>query len=199
MRITRSGVLITMGVIMLVGAVLIGGRNLYDDQTNQAHGEAVVEELREQIAQDAETPRESGAPVGEPADEVIVTVDGERYCGVLEIPKIGVQLPVSADYSVARLRHSVCRYRGTLSGGDMILCGHNTRPFFARLNEVFEGDTLYFVDGGGTSHELIVSEVETIDGYAMEALLDQTDSWDLSVFTCTYSGRMRYVVRCRLV
>ena len=199
MRITRSGVLMALGLVMLVGAALTGGRNWCEDRAGAFHCEAVLEELQERIVPGESAPSGASLPVGAPADETIVTVDGERYCGVLEIPKIGVNLPVAADYSAARLHQNVCRYQGTLAGGDMILCAHNTRPFFARLHEVFEGDVLYFVDGRGVSYELVVSAVETIDGQAMEALLDREETWNLSLFTCTPGGRMRYVVRCRLV
>ena len=199
MSITRSGVLMTLGLIMLAGAALIGGRNWSEDRAGALHCEAVLEELQERSAPGERASSGAALPVGASADETTVTVDGERYCGVVKIPKIGVDLPVAADYSAARLRQNVCRYRGTLVGGDMILCAHNTRPFFARLYEVFEGDTLCFVDGRGVSHELVVSAVETIDGQAMESLLDREEAWDLSLFTCTPGGRMRYVVRCRLV
>ena len=47
------------------------------------------------------------------------------------------------------------------------------------------------------AYKLQVSEVFTIGAWGAENL--QTGDWDLSLFTCTPSGKNRVLVRCTLV
>ena len=111
------------------------------------------------ISDDSAEKNESDA-----ADEVI-EIDGTSYYGVLSIPLIGVELPVSYDYSPEQMGVSLCRYEGTLNKRDLIICGHNYSSFLHQLGNVSEGTKVYFTDALGKASEFRVSGIVVIGGY----------------------------------
>ena len=47
----------------------------------------------------------------------------------------------------------------------------------------------------GMTYTYTVSEIELVNGYDVEQM-KQNDGWDLTLFTCNYSGRQRITLRC---
>ena len=60
--------------------------------------------------------------------------------------------------------------------------------------QVKKGDEVQFLDVNGTLYVYKVTDIETLGKYELEKLTD-TES-DLTLFTCTYGGNKRIVVRC---
>ena len=52
-----------------------------------------------------------------------------------------------------------------------------------------------FTDCEGNVFEYSVGWVDILQKYDTEEM-KQAESWDLSLFTCTYDGKERYTVRC---
>ena len=165
---------------------------------------AVTEELLPALARTIEIRREQPA-AGTSADSAIpgnspekvettVEVDGARYLGYLTIPALDLQLPVRAELTDGALRLSPCRYSGTAEGGGLVIAAHNYREHFAALSTLKEGDAVYFTDADGVLHVYAVSCLETLNAAETERMTG--GGWDLTLFTCTYSGRARLTVRC---
>lgn len=148
--------------------------------------ERTIEARREQPA--APDPEEGGEK-GEPAAEL----DGVRYLGYLTIPALGLQLPVRADLTEDALRLSPCRYSGTAEGA-LVIAAHNYREHFAALSALKQGDAVYFTDADGVRRAYAVDCLETLEAAETGRMTDSR--WDLTLFTCTYSGRARLTVRC---
>lgn len=203
MKISRSGVLIALGIVLLLSSAVLETVNMSTDRRAREKSELIVSELRERIT---DVPADSSFPdisdnydnnADEEVREDFITVDDDRYCGILTIPAIGAELPVSYDYSYEQMSESLCRYCGSLETDDMIICGHNYRSFLQKLDRVNEGDSIFFTDHRGVSYEYAVNEIQLIGGYELRELLEGGSDWDLSLFTCNYSGYYRYVLRCR--
>ena len=92
------------------------------------------------------------------------------------------------------LKKSSCRYSGTAKEGRLIILAHNYRQHFGSLEKVREGDEVQLLDVNGTLYVYNVTDRETLGKYELDRLTD-TDS-DLTLFTCTYGGKKRVVVRC---
>ena len=60
-----------------------------------------------------------------------------------------------------------------------------------------EGDTVLFTDCAGAQYQYQVSQIEEVNGD--DAAKMEEGDWDLTLFTCTYSGRSRVTVRCKRV
>jgi len=123
-----------------------------------------------------------------------VSVGGYDAVGVLSIPALSLQLPILRDWSYDNLKIAPCRYSGT-PDGKMIILGHNYIQHFARLHNLKAGDEVTFTAVDGTVARYTVLRLETRDADELNEIITGTD-WDLTLFTCTYSGNRRVVVRC---
>ena len=143
-------------------------------------------------AEEAETP---AAEAPQPQEtEALLLLDGYDYLAVLELPALGLTLPVLAEWSDANLKLAPCRYQGTAEGDDLIIAGHNYRGHFGGLRRLKEGDAVRFQDAQGNLFCYTVSALETIPGTGLEEM--EGGEWDLTLFTCTLGGRSRLTVRC---
>lgn len=130
------------------------------------------------------------------SEEKLIEIDGNYYIGTVYMPRLEIELPVLSEWSYPNLKLSPCRYKGTVSGGDLIIAAHNYRSHFGRIQELNSGDIIVFTDGNGISHNYEVIQSEMIDGYDIESMeFGSADSWDLTLFTCTLSGQSRVTVR----
>lgn len=123
-----------------------------------------------------------------------VLVDGREYIGVLKIPKTGSELPVMSTCTDRTINIAPGRYHGTPEGGAFVIGGHNYISHLGRIDWLKEGDEVLFTDVEGTTYLYSVVGSEVLDANAARELVD--DEWDLSLFTCTFSGAQRLTVRC---
>ena len=77
----------------------------------------------------------------------------------------------------------------------MVLLAHNYAEHFGRLKDLKKGDSVTFTDVKNKVYRYKVVRTETISGNDLQAILSGKD-WNLTLFTCTYSGAERVVVRC---
>lgn len=133
-----------------------------------------------------------------PAGSAPLSVDVEGYsiCGFVEMPTIGISLAVITDWSYANLNISACRYVGRPEE-QMIIMAHNFDRHFGRISALAIGDSVRFTDAKGELFSYEVSALESRAGDELNKLLSG-DDWDLTLFTCTYGGANRVVVRCTL-
>ncbi len=119
---------------------------------------------------------------------------GKDYIGVLEMPTLGIRLPVMSDWSYPQLRIAPCRYKGSAYKDNLILMAHNYKSHFGTLLELGIGDEIYFTDAAGNVFLYEVVELETLEPTAIEYM--EAGDWDLTLFTCTVGGAARVTVRC---
>ena len=191
--------LMTGGLLLIAAALFLTCFNLWDERraTNSA-GEALreLEAVRPEEAEATE-PGEAEIPAYllDPGREMpAVAVDGGRYIGVLEVPSLGLELPVMETWSYPNLRVAPCRYSGSAYQDDMIVAAHNYKTHFGQLKELRPGDEVRFTDTEGNVCRYAVEELETLGKYDVEEMT--SGDWDLTLFTCTYGGQSRVTVRC---
>jgi len=124
-----------------------------------------------------------------------LVIDGQEYIGLLSIPSLGVNLPVNNNISYPLLRATPCRYYGSAEADSLIIAAHNYSGHFGRIDTLKSGDRVCLSDAGGMTKKYAVSQVLTLSGDAVDEMLNP-DGWDLTLFTCTYSGTDRIAVRC---
>lgn len=123
-----------------------------------------------------------------------VDIDGHGYIGYLSIAKLGLELPVMSDWDYDKLKIAPCRYYGTLKGDDLVIMAHNYVRHFKSLSKLAVGDDVVFVDMDG---KVTKYEVAARDVLAANAVDEMTaGAFDLTLFTCTYSGQERVTVYC---
>lgn len=124
-----------------------------------------------------------------------IEIDGSRYIGMVEIPALGLVLPVRSEWSKAGAAKAPCRYTGSVYDGNCIIAAHNFKSHFGNIKLLDIGDEVKFTDAEGNIFSYAVSGVETLDGYDIEGM--QAGDWDLTLFTCTPGGQKRVTVRCK--
>jgi len=122
-----------------------------------------------------------------------IEINGEKYIGILSIPALSLELPVNNSLCDNRLKETPCRYAGGINDS-LVIAAHNYRNHFGSLANLVEGDLVTITDAAGVDHPYIVEKVVTMSATAIDVMLD--DSYELTLFTCNYSGRARVAVRC---
>ena len=171
--------LMALGAVLILCALGLTAYNHWDDRRAQRQAARMLEELK------AAEPAERGADT--------LTLGGAEWLGWLSIPSLELELPVQAEWSYPALKTSPCRYAGTPEAG-LVIAAHNYEQHFARLNLLTAGDAVKFTDVSGTVHRYTVMQVETLAPTAVEEMTG--GDWNLTLFTCTYSGQARVTVRC---
>ena len=129
----------------------------------------------------------------------VTDIDGWGYIGYLSIPSIGLDLPVMSEWSYAGLKIAPGRYSGSTYADNMVVCAHNYAKHFSPIKWLAEGAQVYFTDMDGMRWSYEVSYVENLQPTQIEKMTEKTedsDNWDLTLFTCTTGGRARCAVRC---
>lgn len=198
---------IILGTAMLIAALSLV---FYNSQENKRSGEAadkVLSELKENIPEPSteiytETASEDGIYSEydtEPqtcVQDTTMMIDEHGYIGIIAIPDLGLELPVMSDWSYPDLKISPCRYKGSVFSRDIVIAAHNYRSHFGRLSELSGGENIVFTAADGKVYNFEVSQITELDGRDIEGMdFGSSDSWDLTLFTCTLGGRSRVTVR----
>lgn len=122
-----------------------------------------------------------------------IPIGGYNICGSIKMPTINRELAVIADWSYSKLKITACRYTGT-PDTRMIIMAHNFDQHFGRISNLKAGDTVLFTSVDGTVYTYSVSGTEVWATNQLAEVLN--GDWDLTLFTCTYGGANRVVVRC---
>lgn len=126
-----------------------------------------------------------------------VKIEGYDCIGILSIPVLDLDLPVLTNWSFAKLKKAPCHYYGSYKEKDFVIAAHNYKAHFGRLSELQTGDVVVFTDISGTAHYYKVALLETLPENATKEMI--TSGFDLSLYTCTLSGKNRVTVRCNAV
>ena len=87
---------------------------------------------------------------------------------------------------------------GIGESGNCVLCGHNGSrygTFFTPLSQISIGDEVMITDKNGQKHIYEVTETDVVNPYD-NSIKTQGDEKELTLFTCSQKGTMRFVVRC---
>lgn len=204
----------TAGVICMVlgGALLLGAAGLLSEnrrEESRAGEESaqVMVRLRQEMEQAAlpeetrtepeQSPGAEETPLPDPAGREMPTleIDGQTYIGYLELPTLGLSLPVMSEWSYPKLRIAPCRYWGSAYDDSLVILAHNYDRHFGRLQELATGDPVQFIDADGVIYQYTVEKQEILEKPDVEKMVDS--GYDLTLFTCTYGGRHRVTVRLR--
>ena len=197
----KSKALTTVGLLMLLAAALLTLWNVREGdraaQTAEFARNSVEQALAAETAQTV-SPEETEVSLPDPARSMpTVEADGNIYIGTLEIPGLGLELPVLSEWSDTLLKTAPCRYAGSAYLDSMVIAGHNYRRHFGGLRNLQAGDNVIFTDTEGLCFSYAVTLVEQLPGDAVEEMT--SGEWDLTLFTCTTGGLERVTVRCRRV
>lgn len=207
--------------MMLLGLLLLlsaGGLLMYNSYEDERAGAAAREQLALLVSRIEENKEEeegtSGSadhrqelpqeqwfqeiltqPPGEEEEPLpTMAADSDGYIGYISMPTIDIELPIMSDWDYDKLLRSPCYYYGTVETEDLVLMAHNYTRHFGKLSLLDPGDPVYFVDIQGVTTQYVVVHQEILPPKCVPELTN--GNFDLTLFTCTYSGANRVTVRC---
>lgn len=124
----------------------------------------------------------------------VAMLEGYGYVGYVEIPALGLKLPVMSDWDYTRLEIAPCRQFGSSRADDLVIAAHNFESHFGRLKEMSLGNTVTFTDMAGIVNTYRAEMIETLSPKDVDAV--QNSGYDLVLYTCTRDGQERVAVFC---
>ena len=200
-KVMKGKILTGVGLLLIAAALLLTVYNIRESDRAGAESEEMVvrmESLTADLPERLETEKKELVPEYKKNPEMempTVEVNGQECVGMIEIPALGLKLPVISEWSDAKLKKAPCRYSGSAYLKNMIIAGHNYRTHFSGIKRLNPGDSVVFTDADGNIFSYEVAEIETVGGYDIEKM--EAGDWDLTLFTCTNKGKARAAVRCR--
>lgn len=119
---------------------------------------------------------------------------GYTLLGSISVPSVGIQLPILDQWSEAMLKIAPCRYTGSISGGNMIIMGHNYKSHFNPLHKVKVGAEVEIENTIGRTFRYRVAKIEYLHRTEGERL--PSEEYPLTIFTCRPGGLERIILRC---
>ena len=202
----KTGIAIAaMGAVLILSALLLLLYNRYEDAHAGQEAERLLASMEAAIsAQETDVPaaaashdtEAASAPSPAPLDPEmpVVLLDGYEYVGYVEIPTLGLKLPVMSEWDYNRLKIAPCRQFGSSRTDDLVIAAHNYESFFAHLKDLSVGDTVTFTDMEGIVSTYSVEKLETLNPSEVDAV--QNSGYDLVLYTCTKGGKTRVTVFC---
>ena len=195
-------VCMVLGIVLMLGAGVLYMYNCQEDISAQESAQDTLSVLAQQVQENTNNPSEKAPELQKPVELLTeedkkmteVTINSVSYIGYLSIPSLGLDLPVTADWSYQLLRKSPCRYHGSVRGEDLVLMAHNYSSHFGKISQLALGDSVVFtdMDGAVTYYEVVGEDV--LDPTSVEEFI--SGDFDLTLFTCTYGGEYRVTVYC---
>ncbi len=192
-------ILMTFGAMLVAAALSLAVYNIYTDKQAEKKSGTVLVKLEDEIAQRSdENINNNFISSNQNQDEIkdmeTVSINSKNYIGIIDIPAIGIKLPVLSEWNYDNLDIAPCRYSGSIDDG-LILAAHNYSGHFGKLKNLILDDEVYFIDINGRVYDFFVDHIEIIDGNQPDEML--AGDWDLSMFTCTFDGTERVTIRCK--
>ena len=199
-----------LGMLLIFGAIALTYMNQKENEAARESAVKIVPQLVEQIQHNTETEEvnseaevipELQIPVELLTEEdkkmTEVEINGNLYIGYISIPALNMELPVMSDWSLAQLKIAPCRYSGSIRSEDMVLMAHNYISHFGPISMLEPGDEVYFTDMDGKITKYAVVGKDVLEATAVEEMT--AGDFDLTLFTCTYSGSARITVYCDVI
>ena len=161
---------------------------------NSAFSEEQMVDLEEQTEEAPEIP----------SVQVATASDGTMYytIGTINIPKINVNYPILSETTTELLKISPCKFWGADPNqeGNFCIVGHNYRntKFFSKVPTLENGDIIEITDLSGKTIQYAIFDnyiVEPDDTSCTSQLTNGRT--EITIITCTDSGKQRVVVKAR--
>lgn len=162
--------MILISVLLLLGSELLAARNREQTEALVQQLEAILPENGQGLPEDYSDPH---MPV--------LQLEGEDFCGLLEIPSYGVSLPVGGEWEAGSVSVYPRRFWGSIYDRSMVIGGSGRNGQFDFCAKLDLGDTLRFTDMEGTRFSYEAVRIDRRKQVDAEELLQM--QWDLTLFS----------------
>lgn len=213
MRNKAGTTCITLGAVLLLAALSLFLWNKNEEDRAAKSAERLIPQILQQIDERIHETADPAAEeevvaiddvfdaIANQPDETTATtemaevmINGYKYIGYLLFPTLELEVPVISECDTTKLKTAPCRYSGSTVTDDLVIAGHNYTRHFGKIPLLSAGDSVYFVDMDGSAIEYSVVAIDILAATDIEEMT--AGDYDLSLFTCDYSGQNRITLRC---
>jgi len=125
----------------------------------------------------------------------------EDAIGIVEIPELKIKYPVFEGTGAEQLNEGIGHMEDTAhlcEKGNCVLAGHNGSrrgTFFTNLDNAKVGTEVKLTTKAGITHCYTVEEMQIVNPYE-EWVVEESDTEELTLFTCAGHGMSRFVCKC---
>lgn len=192
----KSRILMIIGVLLISCALSLSIHNRYEEKYAEEKSREIYIKLQDNL-----TNIEDKEPVVEQLTNKTemdkITIDGYDYIGAIEIPTLGLELPIMNDWSYNKMKLAPCRYYGSIFTNDLVICAHAYDSLFGNLKSLKQGDKLILTDVNGNKYIYEVEITEILTPYDIDEMIES--EFDLTLYTCTYDNQNRVTVRLNMI
>ncbi|MBR2949899.1 MAG: sortase [Lachnospiraceae bacterium] len=194
----KGNLLIKLALILILLALLLMFNNWWEDFSAGNASHTVISDMQSALeTQEAENEQETESKETRPLQMQEAIIDGYAYIGYLNIPALGLELPVLSEWSEAGLKIAPARHFGAAATDDLVIAAHNYRRHFGALGTLKDGDEVTFTEMDGYVNHYVVRKVVTIKGTDLQEVM--YNPYDLVLYTCTTGGKKRLAAYCERV
>lgn len=208
MKLKKIGLLLVIiGSLVIMASAALWLRNYFEEHSAAKYSERVTVEFISLIYASTENSNsgfdselDSGLdtefdfPDDTQSGDSFIEINGDMYIGVISMPTLNLNLPINSAWSNAALKNTPCRYSGNIYDNTLVIGAHNYASHFRNISGLLIGDLVIFLCAEGTEHLFEVVSLETVPPSYRESVI--FSDYDLTMFTCTFDGQERIVVRC---
>lgn len=199
----KGNFLIALGLILLLAAGGLVIYNMWDARRAEEASNQIASNLIDEIGEAVEDGVTALPYAAANTPMPTAMIDGYEYIGILEIPSLGLTLPVMKEWDYDRLKISPCRFTGSYYTDDLVICAHNYAKHFSPIKWIEIGADVYFTNVEGLTIHYIVTNRETVEPTDVATMIENSKNsetskmeWDMTLFTCNTGGQTRCAVRC---
>ena len=166
MRRKITAILLILGILLILASALWVIGSVISQSRAEENREAILTQLRSLMPE----PRR-GAPDGRSEPSLPrLSVEGTDFVGILEVTRFDTDLPVGASWDVDAAEKYPCCYWGNPYEGSLMIGGSDGDGQFDFMNQITEGDSVFFTDVTGLRFFYQVSEIHVSDGVSFDVL-----------------------------
>lgn len=173
-----SKILITMGLLIIIGSLMLTTYFNYMENSALASFEEKIEN-----------------------QEVITEINPGDEIGIIEIESINLKNVIVESTDNKYLRYHVCHFENSSMPGEygnFAVAGHSSTYYqnqvFNGLHKVNVGDTIK-IKTVNDEFTYIITETLVVESNQVEVLKQDTTKKEITLVTCTNGGKQRFVVK----
>ena len=194
---SKAGIFLMLaGGAAIIFSLIIIAVNIRLDSQGKKNSENVLNILESEISSYSEDENNITYTDGNGLKKSkTISVDNNYYSGIIDIPEIGIKLPVMSEWNYDNLNISPCLFYNDEKNNTKIIAGHNYSSHFGKLKQLKQGDYIIFTNAENKRVIYKVLQTEILGSTDTDKMLGG-DDWNLTLFTCSLSGYERVTVRC---
>lgn len=175
---------ICAGILLIIGSVAMIIADRYEKKKNREYSAEILSRIHSSMPESGDSAEDLNI-----FSAASLSIDGVDYTGILSIPSLDIEFPITAAYDVS----SVAVYRLSEQDAPLVL-SCNDRSWSA-VADASVGDRMAVTDMRGCTREYTVAEITRVSSYEAPSGVSSDDG---SLTLVTVSNGAYVLLRCEI-